>query len=539
MSAKEHTVFGQLLFIRLRAAEKAIRAGRLDEAYRVLAAPDLANQRRASDARTQLAEKYLERAREHFQADRFREALADLDRADFAGVLKDQIGELRRWVSAVVTEQERKEDGRRELLRDARKRIECGSLAAGRRILEQAGQNDLEAQELHRAISGRADEAMQLAQQAERLLAQGRHGAAAERVRRAAALDAHQEAVARIESKVCQTIFQLVREAFENGKLGRCAHELAGLGELGKASATKREWHDALALVRDAGRCLQQNAFRDARRHLLSVQRLFQDVGWVEKSIEQLRQLEELQTALAAGPLAETLPVPGFPQSPKQPAITTEEPTVAFSPRVKKAPEVTGQGLLLLVDGGGSYLILRGDRVSLGRVASDQPADIPLFTDLAERHAEIARTDDDYFLFGARDVAVGGSATRHQLLRDGDRIVLGRRGKLTFRIPSRQSSTAALDLSDTTKMPNDVRRVVLFSRHALIGNGASAHVRCRHAGASLVLFERSGALWVRPKSDGHVDLEAKPLTLGEPIEIGGIRMTLEPWRVKGWTERIA
>ena len=187
--------------------------------------------------------------------------------------------------------------------------------------------------------------------------------------------------------------------------------------------------------------------------------------------------------------------------------------------------------LLLLVDGGGSYLILRGGRASVGRVASDDPADIPVFSDIAQRHANIERVDDDYFLFSAKDVEIGGRKVLHNLLRDGDRIVLGRKAKMTFRLPSRRSATAVLDLSDTTKVPNDVRRVVLFDGHATLGEGPHAHIRCRHAGPQLLLFERDDALWVRQRSDGHVDTEALPLQIGQPIEIGGAGLVLEPWRM--------
>ena len=134
---------------------------------------------------------------------------------------------------------------------------------------------------------------------------------------------------------------------------------------------------------------------------------------------------------------------------------------------------------LCLVDGGGSYLLLRGDRASLGRVAADKPADVPIFSDVAERHASIARVEEDYFLFSDKDVEVAGRKTQHQLLRDGDRIVLGRKAKFTFRLPSRKSPTAVLDLSDTTKMPGDVRRVILFHQHATMGAAPNARISLR------------------------------------------------------------
>ncbi len=528
-----------MVFMRLRAAEKALRDGRLDEAYRLATAADLRDHRRAGDIRGGLAEKLLERARSHFQADRFREALLDLDRAELGGVIADQVAELRRLVCTVAAEQQRKEDVRRERLRDAMQRVEDGSLAAGRRILEQASHNDHEAQELRRAIVTRADEVTTLLHQAERMMAQEQYATAAERVRKAKTLDAHHESVARLELNLCQTVLNHVRDALLLGKLNRGVHELAGLGELGTTLAAKRELQDALTLAKEAGRCLRENAIGEARRCLLSLQRLVPDAHWVDESIEQLRRLDEVQTVLAAGPLGDTAPLASLRPEPLRIRVPMiQEQTIAMAPRIKKAAEPLNSGLLLLVDGGGSYLILRGSRVSLGRAAADAPADIPLFTDLSERHAEIARMEEDYFLFSTRDVEVGGRVTRHRLLRDGDRVVLGRRGKLTFRLPSRQSVSAALDLSDTTKMPNDVRRIVLFDRHAIIGNGSAAHIRCRHAGTPLVMFERQGGLWVRPKSDGHVDNEAKPLSAGEPVEIGGVRMTLGPWRIKGVGESI-
>ena len=214
------------------------------------------------------------------------------------------------------------------------------------------------------------------------------------------------------------------------------------------------------------------------------------------------------------------------------------EETIALAHR---APARDGlpDRLLLIVDGAGSFLVLRGAMAAIGRAACSDPADIAIFGDIGERHANLQRIEDDYFLFGSKEVVVAGRPTKHQLLRDGDRVVLGRKAKLLFRLPSRKSASAVLELSDTTKMPNDVRRVILFDRHATIGVGDSTHVSCRHAASPLVLFERDGGMWVRQKNDGHVDVSALPIELGRPMEMGGVSFVLNPWKVhsSGMSER--
>ncbi|MEZ6086122.1 MAG: FHA domain-containing protein [Phycisphaerae bacterium] len=111
--------------------------------------------------------------------------------------------------------------------------------------------------------------------------------------------------------------------------------------------------------------------------------------------------------------------------------------------------------LHLLVDGGGSYLILRDSHATIGRAASFGPAQIPIFSDLGERHAEIARVEDDYFLMSPHGSEIGGRRGRQQLLRDGDRVVLARRRSSRF-VCRVAAAAAPADISDTTKIPNDV-----------------------------------------------------------------------------------
>ncbi len=539
-------MLSRLLIVRLKAAENALRDGRLDDAYRLATAPDIREHRRGAAVLSALTEKFIERARDHFRADRFTEATMDLDRAEAGGVKKPEIAELREHVRTVAAEQKRREQSRHQRINDARRRIEDGSLAGGQRILEEASKGDFDAERLRRAIDDRADKAATIVKEAEGLIAQGQFAAAAQRLRRVRSIDAHHEAAARVETRLCNQVIENARAAIVEGKISRASDELACLGTLGQTLPAKREIGDLLGIAQEAARCVRASRYAEARRHAMSLGRLIPEAKWVEAVVEQLRQVDDNIATLYAGPLG-TVGGHYGGGAPRREAGLVRPPEAVAAQRAGPdqspglddtvaLPVLTGSDgplpdrLLLLVDGGGSYLVVRTPQASVGRVASTHPADVPIFSDVAERHANITRVDDDYFLFGAKDVQVGGQSTRHHLLRDGDRIVLGRKAKFTFRLPSRKSPTAVLDLSDTTKMPKDVRRVVLFHRHAIVGAHNNAHIRCRHAGTPVVLFERNGSLWLRLKNDGHVDTEPVILPIGEPVEIAGVSLVLEPWQ---------
>jgi hypothetical protein len=559
-------MFSQMQFVRLRAAEKALRDGRLDEAYRLATAPDLADHRRAKAVLAELAEPFVERARARFREDQFSEALADLDRADRAGMLKDEIAELRKNVQIVAAEVNRRDHSRRERVEAARRRVEQGSLTAGKRMLERVEAHDPAIDKMKQELEDRAGEVARCLDQAQHLIDEGQFAAAATRLQRAARLDAHDARYPKLEAELCRRVLTSARSAIVEGRLARASDELTGLGPLGHDLPQRRELADALAAAREAAIALRAHRFADARRHAISLQRLVPEAKWAAKAGDALRQLEDLLTTVATGPLGdrigenvetqkqnrdrkgagailgtpvyphgETIALPGHvgtePQAPAK--------RIFALPNAKEQPVHAGvdmsRGLLLLVDGGGSYLILRGKRVSIGRAASDRPADVPLFSDISERHANIERVDEDYFVFSGKELEVGGRRVQQSLLRDGDRLVLGRKAKFTFRLPSRRSTSALLELSDTTKMPHDVRRVVLLDRHAMIGHGAHAHIQCRHAGTPLLLIEKNGAFWVRRQNDGHTDTEAKLLTIGEPVEIGGVGLVLSEWSMPGRT----
>ena len=532
-------MLGRLLSTRLRAAEAAVRQGRLDEAYRIALAPDIRAQRRGAALLRRLSDKFIARAREHFASDRFSEALRDLDRAETGGAAQERIDELRQQIDTVATEAARQEHSRRERLARARRRVAEGSLAAGQRILDAASQGDTEAAKMKRDIQMRDHEASEIFSQVEKLIRDGQWIAAVERFAKAKGLDPHDPACVKLDNELCTRILNNARKSIKEGRVARAADELACLGDLGQALPAKREIEEMIRLVQQAGDALRIGDYDGAVQSTMRLQHVAPDIGWASKVVKQLGTLDEMVTSLRAGPLGAfacaapaARPAAASPQHPTDLAETIALPSAA---RAGALPE----RLLLLVDGGGSYLLLRNDRVSIGKAATSNPADIAIFSDLADRHADIARVEDDYFLFGPHEVEVSGKRTGHQLLQNGDRVVLGRKAKFTFRLPNRKSPSATLDLSDTSKLPNDVRRVVLFTRNAMIGYGKGFHIQCQMARNPLVLFERGGALWVRLSGRGSAAPEPVRVDLGRTVEIDGVSMVAKPWSARaGGTRQV-
>lgn len=540
-------MFSRLLFVRLRAAEASLKAGKLDEAYRLAVASDIRTQARGKAVLEQLTERFVERAREHFKADRFADALSDLDKADAAGVRREEIAELRKNIQTVAQAVHVHQASRQVALDEARRHVEAGSLAAGRQAIERAAEHDPEARRLGQVIEQRDAEAAVLVEQARQRFKQGQLAPAVERLEAARRLDAHDPQVVAVEAELIAAGVEQARRAIHEGRLARAAEELKSLRALGQQDPGRRELEDFLRLARTACDQVKAHAFAEARKTVVALSAAMPNVKWLDRVSKQLKEADDLELELKAGPLGQW--ATWQPISPAPPGVpgarTTAFPGAGFRARgdasssldetvVLGSPASVSDGmpsrLLMLVDGGGSFLVVRGERCGIGRAAADHPADVALFGDLAERHAEIARVDEDYFIFASKDMEIGGRAYRQQLLRDGDRVVLGKRAKFEFRTPSRKSLTAVLNLSDTTKMPSDVRTVVLLKDFATIGNGSTAHIRCRLADRPLVLLDRGGRLWIQPS--GADASQGQWVELGRPMEMCGVSFVVEPWRGK-------
>jgi len=200
-----------------------------------------------------------------------------------------------------------------------------------------------------------------------------------------------------------------------------------------------------------------------------------------------------LDRALRPAPLVAAapapLPEPFRPDEP--PRLAAAEPARGGAPMA-----------LLSVDGGGQYLLVCAERVTLGHLRAAR-ADLPVLADVGALQAEFVAEDSLREGPGWRVVPLGGEAlvldgkalaAEGGRLRSGARLRCGANLELVFRVPDPASASALVEFQHGVECLG-ARRVLLVAdgpggRFAL---GAGAKHAVRVPGLELVLgLERVG-----------------------------------------------
>ena len=549
-------MFSRLTIVRLKAAENALKDGRIDEAFRLATAEDLRDHRRAKKVLTKVAAKLLERARSHYDAGLYAEAISDLHRAAAANVNLTEITALREEITEAARQSQYRHQRRQHRLDDARQRIEAGSVAAGERLLGVTQTEDPRSRELKKLAEANAKQARTELEQAAKMLKRGQIAAAVDRVLRAEKLNAQDPGVAETEALLTGRVIDAARDALKGGRTDRARNELAVLGRLGRNDPRRHELERNLELIGRVARAAAAAQYDEALRFLRQLRHLLPDIKWIKEAEDQVSKLRETRMALLSGPLGmglESLSAGGAGRTiairgganadergtPVRPNLNqaTDEWLAPGAGAVGLGPDLPSR-ILMLIDGVGSFLILTQPRVSIGRLNAssndnDAVADIALMADISRHHADVARIEDDYFLFPHRKVQVDGREGGQRLLCDRNRIGLSRLARVTFRLPNPKSSTAVLDLSSGVRMSQGVRHVLLFDELAVFGRGRRCHIQIPSARNDLILYHQKGKLYLRSQPsrpedrfNGHNKYEIR---LGQPLTVDEIGFCFQPW----------
>ncbi len=514
--------------ILLKKARIALREGRLDEAYGIVSDADLREHRQGQILSEKLVEPLLDRAEQHLADGRKEDALADVERAANLGGNRSRTASLREKALAAIGEMRRDELREHAVLDSIRRHIRAGQLGAAEGGLEAVSSGKAGKLQLEKQVK-RLREATEAAQT--RLRDHLEHGELA------AALEAAAEALAGScgEAATRELILEAARraeraldEALAQGRFERARALADGLELLGEASPGEGRWREALPLCEKTAEAIAAGEWREARVFAGRLRGILPDADWLTTCDEKLREIEDAIHELRCGPLHQAIPPHATDRAARggrqrraigaidgglgatasvraATAGASGGPALAPLPHARAGAN-SGDRRVLWIDGVGSYLLLAQDRVTVGRAGSSARPDIALSADLEGIHAEILRVDGDYFIVARGEVTVGGRSVERHLLADGDEIRLGKRARLTFRMPTSLSSTAILELGSGLRVAGDVKRVILIDEHLLVGVGADCHVQAREVNGPVVL---------------SVDGDGFRLKAPEPIAING------------------
>ncbi|MFO0837500.1 MAG: FHA domain-containing protein [Phycisphaerae bacterium] len=511
-------MFSRWINVRRKAAEAALRDGRLDEAFERLSSPEALNDGSNKELLNELARTIASRARLHAQAGRYREAIADLEKLAKIGRVDNEAADFRQridaeWRHRVERHQERHDAFARAAgdLRDGR--LDSAHVAIER--IEDARQRE----QLREELDIRRQRASSILEQAQKALSAGDL---------AAACRAWQEAVTRhgrsaesdaLAGEIMPRYRKTLEEWIHAGALERFQAILSATRGLREFDPAGRELESCAKWLTRAAEALRGRDYDGIREALLRVRAAQPEAAWLGEALSLVAQITSAQERLLSCPLGllsgESAAAANVGERPHAAQFATARAD-------KDAAMLNGRPLLLLVDGTGSSLLVREDVVRIGRVGGN--VEVPIPGDIQSLHAEIAREDQDYFLVAHGPLRVNHVAMQRALLRDGDRLTLSGRVKLTFHKPSVRSSSAVLRMSDRCRLPQDVSSVVLFRDTCLLGPSASCHLQTREGDTRLVLFERGGQLMARRQSG---DNQAYPLALDQTREIGDLRITIK------------
>ncbi|MCC6682138.1 MAG: hypothetical protein IT445_14650 [Phycisphaeraceae bacterium] len=495
-------------FLRIKQAQCALADGRLEEAHQLLQHESLRSHREGQRLTTKLIRALVERGRQHLEADRLSEALADCTRAGQLAANDQQVSELRRQVLEQMHQQRRRSFDRAQLLDNARRHARDGFLTQGAAMLHGLDDDSghvAQAQrefELHKTRTEAAIERATTAIDCQDWTAAGHYLAQARQLR---PFDP------RVQSLLGQLAIQVVtqaRQAVDNGRVDTAKVLLQAIAPAAGDRMEVSELRDAIGQINEASSALHDGDVRAAGRQLCRVKLLLPGAKWIDEAIELADRIAASREALEVGPLGL---VHGVKVGPGTAIAYHGEPEIPLS----KGTVVLPRQFIIQADGQSAALVVRDDSVSLGPISSNQRPDVGLMADPSAPVLTIRRAQEDYFVSSEQPVNVNGKATREQLLNDGDKIELSPRCRFRFRLPHAASTSAVLELTGTRLPRGDLRRIVLLDRQLVVGSANTCHLRADTEGQPLILHLRDGQLCC-PQADGSTTLNMnQSTTLGD------------------------
>lgn len=550
-----------MLILRIRQAEVATAAGRLDESFDLIQRDGrFRSHRRGQDAITRLVGAFVRRGREHLSAGRALQAAGDCERASrLGGASQPDVAQLAADLAAERDGRQRHQRDAAVALAAARRHLEEGGLSVGQRLLAGVAADDSRARRLMTDIEDHRARLEQALAAATGAASRGDWPAAAEAVVRGREVTPGDPRLAEHADRIASKLADEARDEMTAGRLDHVANVVRLLRRVDPDSSLAGDFDRALELCRRAWSLVERARPHEAGALLRRVETIVPKTAWIADVLRNLDLAEQAIGQLRAGPLSlvgeSTRVDPGTavtvaphadhahgggggaaaaPNAHRAAAkFAGHAPPLPYAANAHRvglagAADVAGASSLpdrfiLQVDGAGSFLVVRGAVVKVGPISSSAMPDVALIADATGAVVSIERLEEDYFLRSPTRVTVNDQVTTDALLTSGDRVALSSRCRFTFAVPHAASTTAVLDLVGARYPRGDVRRVILLDRDIVLGPGPASHVRVPGLSHPVVLNLRNGLLRtsVEATANGRAVARAEGLPIGVPVSAGG------------------
>lgn len=168
------------------------------------------------------------------------------------------------------------------------------------------------------------------------------------------------------------------------------------------------------------------------------------------------------------------------------------------------------------IDGCGGFLLLPGNRWTVGGFDAQSNPDICVRADWPRRAGEIHREGADYFWQPNQD-------EKRRLISPGDVIPVPGSAKMTLQSPSPLSTSARLQLAAPHRFDGHVDGAVLVNETILIGPEKDCHIRAHESESRAILVHRAGNWQAKLVNEDQF----RQLVIGERINLDNLAMTME------------
>jgi len=522
----------QVLILKIKQAETALDDGRLDEAFELLGDQELRNHRRGQRLLGRLARALARRGREHLEAQRLQQALADCNKAEELAGKVTEVAELRSAITEAIQNQHHTQQQQAKAIARAREHFDNGRLSIAENLLKDDTFDNNRAMPLLQEAAARRAAVGSVIVLAEKAIKQGDWNRAVDELLKAKQWHSTSKELTDLINQVSTMLTEKVQAALQSGRLDRAAIILEQLELLAGQTMIVQELRQIVKQCRAAFEYLKRRQSREVTDILRRLVVFVPGAKWISEALKNSAQAEENLQALLSSPL-------GLLGSIEQPRADDgekeSEPPIAIPSSNRRAVAISRaknipSKFLIQVDGVGSFPVFCEPVVTVGPISSAHKCDLALIAEPNVPVLSIERSDEDYFIRSQQTIKVNDKPLTEKLLADDDRISLSDRCRLRFRRPNAASTSAVLLLSAARTCRADVRQTILLDREIIIGPGPTSHIRIDQLGEKLILFVNDGRLFCRSKmpvmaNEVHIE-RSTPLGLDTQIRVGELSFIL-------------